>query len=226
MIWHRVFFIGMCVHVWVCVPMYVCVLCTYSYGFLHTCALCVYDGKGQCQKSSSVARYLTFLETGSLWTWSSLTELVAGQWTHWSVRLCFPQGWACRACIHTCVFVWILDPQTRVLIFSHWHFTNVAISMGLWGGFWWLNFAFSWVNASSLYRDTSISSGLSHLLVYKCWKLSLAKPYCWLSLLKGQSARQKLETHWHIIPFLSEMLAKCPSSLSLWLWWPEASVFS
>lgn len=80
----------------VCTHVCVCILCTCSCVLLHTCVCVCMMAKGQCQKSSLVSRYLTFLETGSLWTWSSLTELVAGQWTHWSVCLCFPQGWACR----------------------------------------------------------------------------------------------------------------------------------
>lgn len=103
MIWHCVFFFRMCVHVWMCMHVWMCVhtcMCVFyvhvHVGFYtHVFCVCMM-AKGQCQKAFSVARYLTFLETGSLWTWSSLTELVAGQWTHWSVRLCFPQGWACR----------------------------------------------------------------------------------------------------------------------------------
>lgn len=103
-IWHCVFFIRMCVHVWMCVNTCMCVFYVHVHVGFYTHVFCVcMMAKGQCQKSFSVAHYLTFLETGSLWTWSSLTELVAGQWTHWSVRLCFSQGWACRCMLpHLC----------------------------------------------------------------------------------------------------------------------------
>lgn len=139
MIWHCVFFIGMCVCVCmsVCAHMYVCVFYVHVHMGFYTHVFCVcMMAKGQCQKSSSVARYLTFLETGSLWTWSSLTELVAGQWTHWSVCLCFPQGWACRCMLPHLTFCMDarhpnLGPppcslRTSAMLLSLWAFAEVS----------------------------------------------------------------------------------------------------